>query len=214
MLSLKKYEPHKVEEMVAVYWKENEIYKKVKEKNKGKRKFYFLDGPPYPSSNVIHVGTGWNKVIKDTVLRYRRMQGFDVWDQPGYDCHGLPIELAVEKSLKFKSKKDIENYGIKKFVDKCKELALSNVEALTKQFEDLGIFMSWDSPYLTLKNDYIESGWWLVKEADKKGLLDRGLKVMHWCPRCETVLSDYEVTEYRDITDPSICIKFGLLGKD
>lgn len=214
MLSLKKYEPHKVEEMVAVYWKENEIYKKVKEKNKGKRKFYFLDGPPYPSSNVIHVGTGWNKVIKDTVLRYRRMQGFDVWDQPGYDCHGLPIELAVEKSLKFKSKKDIENYGIKKFVNKCKELALSNVEALTRQFEDLGIFMSWDSPYLTLKNDYIESGWWLVKEADKKGLLDRGLKVMHWCPRCETVLSDYEVTEYRDIADPSIFVKFPVIGKE
>ena len=214
MLSLKRYEPHKVEEIVKKYWVENDIYLKVKNWNKGRKKFYFLDGPPYPSSNVIHVGTGWNKVIKDSVLRFWRMNGYDVWDQPGYDCHGLPIELAVEKSLKFRSKKDIEDYGIQKFVENCKELALRNVKAMTEQFEDLGIFMDWNNPYLTLREDYIESGWWLVKESEKKNLLNRGLKVMHWCPRCETVLSDYEVTEYRDITDPSIYVKFPIVGKE
>jgi len=214
MLSLKKYDPHKVESIVREYWQKNNIYLKVKEKNRNRKKFYFLDGPPYPSSNVIHVGTGWNKVIKDTVLRFRRMCGYNVWDQPGYDCHGLPIEVAVEKSLNFKSKKDIENYGVARFVQKCRELALNNIKAMTQQFEDLGVFMDWENPYLTMRNEYIEAGWWLVKEAEKKGLLDRGIKVMHWCPRCETVLSDYEVTEYRDLTDPSIYVKFPVACKD
>ncbi|RLF07176.1 MAG: isoleucine--tRNA ligase, partial [Thermoprotei archaeon] len=156
MLSLKKYDPHKVESIVREYWQKNNIYLKVKEKNRNRKKFYFLDGPPYPSSNVIHVGTGWNKVIKDTVLRFRRMCGYNVWDQPGYDCHGLPIEVAVEKSLNFKSKKDIENYGVARFVQKCRELALNNIKAMTQQFEDLGVFMDWKNPYLTMRNEYIE----------------------------------------------------------
>ena len=209
-----RYEPISLEEKVMRFWEENNIYLRVKEKRKGNRKFYFLDGPPYPSSDVIHVGTGWNKVIKDVVIRFRRMQGYDVWDKPGYDCHGLPIEVAVEKMLGFKSKKDVENYGTDRFIEKCRELVYKNVSSMTARFRNLGVFMSWEDPYMTLKDEYIESGWWLVKRAYERGMLKKGVKVMHWCPRCETVLSDYEVSEYRDLEDPSIYVKFPIKGKN
>lgn len=209
---LKRYEPHKVEELVKKFWNRENVYLRLKERRG--RKFYFLDGPPYPSSDVIHVGTGWNKVIKDVVVRFRRMRGFDVWDRPGYDCHGLPIEVAAEKMLGFKTKKDIEEYGIGRFIEKCKEIVMTNVPAMTEQFKELGVFMDWDNPYMTLEDDYIESGWWLLKKAEEQGLLHRGLKVMHWCPRCETVLADYEVREYRDVEDPSIYVKLSVEGRE
>ncbi|RLE83354.1 MAG: isoleucine--tRNA ligase, partial [Thermoprotei archaeon] len=213
-MSLTKYDPKLVESKVIESWSSKNIYLKIRQKNRGKKKFYFLDGPPYPSSDVIHVGTGWNKVLKDLVIRFRRMQGYDVWDKPGYDCHGLPIEVAVEKMLGFKSKKDIEKYGRDKFVKKCRELVERNVRSMTERFKDLGVFMDWDDPYLTLRNKYIESGWWLVKKAHEKGLLKKGVKVMHWCPRCQTVLSDYEVKEYKDLEDPSIYVKFPVEGNE
>ena len=195
------------------FWEEHEIYEKLKERRRG-RKFYFLDGPPYTSSDLIHVGTGWNKVIKDAVIRYKRMRGYDVWDKPGYDCHGLPIEVAVEKALGFRTKRDIEELGVEKFIEECKKLVAKNARALTEQFRELGVFMDWSDPYMTLKDEYIESCWWLVKIAHEKGLLKRGVKVMHWCPRCQTVLADYEVSEYRDLEDPSIYVKFPVRGRE
>ncbi|MCD6368878.1 MAG: isoleucine--tRNA ligase [Thermoproteales archaeon] len=210
----KKYDPHKVEEKVKKFWRDNRIYDKLRNQLRGRPKFYFLDGPPYPSSDVIHVGTGWNKVLKDVVVRFRRMQGFNVRDQPGYDCHGLPIELAVEKKFGFHSKKDIEEYGVEKFVRECEKLALHNSSSISRQFEDLGVSLDWKNPYLTLNKDYLESAWWIVKRAHEKGLLEKGLKVLHWCPRCETVLADYEVSEYKDLEDPSIYVKFPLEGED
>jgi len=206
-IPVKRYDV-KIEEEVKEFWEKEKIYEELREKLKDKPKFYFLDGPPYPSSNVMHVGTGWNKVLKDTVIRFRRMQGYYVRDQPGFDCHGLPIEVAVEKKLGFKSKKDIENYGVDNFVNKCRELALNNVKALSEQFKELGVSMQWDNPYLTLNKEYIESAWWIVKKAHEEGLLEKGVRVLHWCPRCETVLADYEVSEYKDLTDPSIYVKF------
>jgi len=210
----KVYRPEEIEEKVKEFWKREKIYERIRELRTNSPKFYFLDGPPFPSSELIHVGTAWNKVLKDSVIRFWRMRGYNVRDQPGYDCHGLPIEVAVEKSLKFKSKKDIEKYGVENFVNKCRELVFKNISSMNRQFEDLGVSMDWDNPYLTLNNDYIESGWWLVKRAYERGLLERGLKVMHWCPRCETVLSDYEVTEYKVLRDPSIYVKFPVKDRE
>ncbi|RLE54632.1 MAG: isoleucine--tRNA ligase [Thermoprotei archaeon] len=210
----KVFEPKKFEEEVLKFWDENRIYEKLRERLRGRPKFYFLDGPPYPSSDVPHIGTCWNKILKDVVVRYRRMRGYYVHDVPGYDCHGLPIEVAVEKKLGFKSKKDIEELGVDKFIEECRKLALANAASMTKYFKDLGVSLNWDRPYLTLTNEYIEAAWWFIKKAHERGLLKRGLKVLHWCPRCETVLADYEVTEYRELEDPSIYVKFPVKGRE
>lgn len=208
-----KFDPKKYEEEILEFWDEEKVYDKIRQQLRGKEKFYFLDGPPYPSSGTPHIGTLWNKILKDSILRFKRAQGFDVHDQPGYDCHGLPIEVKVEQMFGFKSKKDIETYGIDKFVNACKDFALKNVESMTKHFKNFGVSLKWERPYLTLENYYIESAWWLVKKAEEKGLLDKGVKVVHWCPRCETTLADYEITEYRQLEDPSIYVKFPVRGE-
>ncbi len=203
----REYDPHRVEEWVKRFWEENSIYSKVK-RRKGKSYFNFLDGPPYPSSGIPHAGTAWNKVLKDAVLRYKRMNGFEVNDTPGYDCHGLPIEVAVEKKLGVKVKKEIESrIGVDRFIEECRNFALKNLRELTKWFKELGVFMDWDNPYLTLDNDYIEAAWWLIKKAHENGLLERDYRVVYWCPRCQTTLAEYEV-EYQKLEDPSIYVKF------
>ncbi len=155
----------------------------------------------------------WNKVIKDSILRFRRILGYDVYDKPGYDTHGLPIEVIMERNLGIKNKSEIvEKVGIDVFVSKCKEFALSNAEGLTKAFKNMGVFMDWKNPYLTLDDKYISKAWSVFKKADELGLLEKGVDVLHWCPRCETTLADYEVSEYRDIEDPSIYVKFKVKG--
>ncbi len=210
------YVPHDVEEAIFRYWDNIGLRKLIEDSIKSaKKKFYFLDGPPYVSAPSIHIGTAWNKVIKDSVLRYKRMQGYNVWDKPGFDCHGLPIEVQMEKQLGIKNKREIiEKIGIKEFVEKCKELALSNMEGMKEKFKDLGVEMDWNNPYLTLDPEYIESGWWLIKRAYEKGLLEEDVSVLHWCPRCETTLADYEVSEYRIMRDPSIYVLFPLIGEN
>jgi isoleucyl-tRNA synthetase len=208
-----KFNPKKYEEEVLRFWDKEGIYQSLREKTSTcSKKFYFLDGPPYPSSDVPHVGTLWNKVLKDAVIRFYRARGYGVRDQPGYDCHGLPIEVQIEKKLGFKTKKDIEEYGVEKFIEECKSFVRKNIEEMNYHFKNFGVSMDWDKPYLTMSDEYIESAWWLVKKADEKGLLDYGLKVVYWCPRCETTLADYEVTEYKEIEDPSIYVKFPLAG--
>ncbi|RLI27430.1 isoleucine--tRNA ligase, partial [Candidatus Bathyarchaeota archaeon] len=212
----KHYEPKKVEEEIFRWWKENRIYEKAKRSSEDGEKFYFLDGPPYVTSS-IHLGTAWNKVIKDSVLRYKRMRGFKVRDRPGFDMHGLPIEVMVEKSLGIRSKKEIEEHiGIDKFVEECKKFALRNLRILTKQFKNLGVWMDWENPYMTIKDEYIEAVWLVVKRAEELGLLENTLRVTHWCPRCETALAaGYEVSqEYRDVEDPSIYVKFPVEGRE
>ncbi|RLE61176.1 MAG: isoleucine--tRNA ligase [Thermoprotei archaeon] len=208
-----KFDPKKYEEEILEFWEKEKIYDKVRASLQGKPKFYFLDGPPYPSSDTPHIGTIWNKVLKDSIIRFRRAQGYDVHDQPGYDCHGLPIEVKVEQMFGFKTKKDIENYGVDNFVKACEEFALKNVKAMTEHFKNFGVSMDWEKPYLTLNRDYMESAWWLIKRADENGLLEKGVKVVHWCPRCETTLADYEITEYRELEDPSIYVKFPVKGE-
>jgi isoleucyl-tRNA synthetase len=143
------------------------------------------------------------------------MKGHNVHDQPGYDCHGLPVELMVEKSLNLTSKKDIENvFGIDRFIAECKKYSDVNIETQTRVFKDLGIWMDWDRPYVTYQDRYIESVWWTVKQAQQKKLLYKGLRVVHWCPHDETALAGYEVTdEYRIIKDYSIYVKLPIVDK-
>jgi len=143
------------------------------------------------------------------------MKGYNVRDQPGYDTHGLPIEVQVEKKLNLTSKKDIENViGIDQFISECKNYASVNIEAQTRVFKDLGLWMDCDHPYITYHDSYIESVWWTVKQAERKNLLYKGLKVVHWCPHDETALAGYEVTdEYRTIKDYSIYVKLPIVDK-
>ncbi len=192
------------EDEILRFWKEHRIYEALK-KRRGK-KYYFLDGPPY-ATGFIHTGTALNKILKDAYIRFFRMTGFDVWDQPGYDTHGLPIENKVEKKLGIKSKTDIEKLGIKKFVEECRMFATQFIEIMNSQFADLGIWMDWETPYLTLTNDYIQGAWHTFKVAYEKGLLYNGLYPVHVCPHCETAVA-YNEIEYRKDTDPSIYVKF------
>ena len=201
-----------IEKEIEKYWIQKDIIRKSLER-KGK-KFYFLDGPPYVTGS-IHIGTAWNKILKDAILRYKRMSGYSVWSIPGYDTHGLPIETAVEKILEIKNKKEIVEMGINKFNMKCKELVEKNIEVQTNQFKNLGIWMNWDKYYATYKDTYISRIWFAIKKAYEKGLLGEDRKVFYWCPRCQTVLSEHEVAlGYKEKISPSIFVKFPLVREE
>ncbi len=214
LLADRQYDPTTFEEEILKFWLEERIYERIRQMRKEGKKFYFLDGPPYPSSEEPHPGTAWNKILKDIIIRYFRSIGMNVNDRPGWDTHGLPIEVLTEKSLGIGRKNEIKEYGVSYFISKCKELAIHNLKAMTEMFKQLGVSMNWDNPYLTFENDYIESIWWSIKEIWKKGRIRLGLKVVHWCPRCETVLADYELNEYKELADPSIYVKFKVLGEE
>ena len=207
----KKFDPPALEEEVQSWWVEHDIYAKSKARNSRRPVYYFLDGPPY-CSGTIHIGTAWNKIVKDAVLRYLCMQGKNVRRQPGWDSHGLPIEVRVERELKLKSKKDIENViGVRNFIEACRKYAKDHLNTMTRQFKRLGVWMDWDDPYITFKPRYMEAGWHSLKKAHEAGLLVKDLRVVHWCPRCETALAEHEVRgEYEDREDPSIYLKFKL----
>ena len=182
------YSAPKLEKEIQEFWKSEHAYEKTKEMRKDGENFYFVDGPPYTTGS-IHLGTAMNKTVKDILIRYWRMNGYNVRDQPGFDMHGLPIEVQVEKKIGVHSKKQIiEEIGIDKFVETCQEFALGLHGTMTEAFKQLGVWMDWEKPYQTLKLDYMESGWWAVQQAYNKGLLKDSSRVVTWFPRCETAL--------------------------
>ncbi len=205
------YNHTEVEKTVANFWKEKDIYKKVKKKNAHNEPFYFCDGPPYATGS-IHPGTGWNKTIKDAVCRYQRYRGRNVRAQPGYDTHGLPIEVKVEQELKLKNKNEIEKIGIEKFVQRCKDFATRYIDIMNGQFSSLGVWMDFDDPYITYKDEYIEKSWQTLKKAFDKNLMHEGLYVLPYCYRCETTMANYEL-EYGEESDPSVYVKFKVRDK-
>ena len=209
---LDKYIPLEVEKEILDFWEENNTYENVKNKNKGKKKYYFLDGPPYTSGKV-HLGTAWNKSLKDMVLRYKRMKGLDVWDRAGYDMHGLPTEHATEKKLGLDGKEDILKYGVDKFIAECKKLCVDNMELMNKDFQRLGVWMDFNNAYQSIKNEFIDGEWWLLKKAHENKRLYRGLRTMTWCKECATALAKHEL-EYEEVTDTSIFVKFKVKGKE
>ena len=198
-----------LENKIQRFWQEQNIYDKTSKQRENKPKYSFLDGPPYCSGR-IHLGTAWNKTIKDSFLRYKSMSGYSLRRQAGWDTHGLPIEHKVEQLLEIQSKQEIEEkYGIDNFVAKCKEFAIKNKKDMTEQFKSMGIWMDWEDPYVTYDNGYMESCWWTLKKADERDLLMHDKRVITWCPQCETALANAEI-EYDEKQDPSIYVKFEL----
>ncbi len=208
------YNPKELEHRIREYWESNKIPNRLTNFNAKKRKFYLLDGPPYANADP-HVGHVKTTTIKDIWSKFKLMQGFSSWFQPGFDMHGLPIENMVEKKLGIKSKQDIEMMGVEKFIEECKRFATGNEQNWLSMYKQLGAWRGYLEPYITFKNYYIESGWWTVKQLFDKGMLVMGDKSIHWCPHCETALSGYEVSDsYADVKDPSIYVKFPLVGKE
>jgi isoleucyl-tRNA synthetase len=199
---------------VLQFWRDAEIYKAIKEREKDWPEFRFIDGPPY-TTGKIHLGTAWNKIQKDIIIQFKRMNGFRVTDTPGYDTHGLPIEVQMEKELETKTKKDIiDKIGMDTFIEKCKTFALDNMAIMNDQFRRLGCeFWNWDRPYVTLTEGYMAGAWWAIKKANERGLLFKGSRPLNTCPRCETALAKHEY-EYANRTDTSIYVKFKVIGKD
>jgi isoleucyl-tRNA synthetase len=205
----KDYRPSELEDSIRAFWAENNSYRKTREWRSSAPLFSFIDGPPYTTGSV-HVGTAWNKILKDLFLRYKIMRGFNVRDQPGYDMHGLPIEVRVEQTIGTKNKADIEVFGVEKFIEKCKSFAIDFRSKQTEEFKRLGVWMDWDNPYQTIDRSFISSVWWTIGEAYKRELVTKANRVLPWCPRCETALAEAEI-EYWDEKDPSIYVKFPLI---
>ena len=202
----KKLNLKELEENILEFWKDQDIYSLIRKKEEGKEVWRFIDGPPYTTGS-IHLGTAWNKVLKDYLIKYKRMRGFKVTDTPGYDTHGLPIEVQMEKELGIKNKQEIQEYGIDKFIKNCQEYAKKNLKIMNEQFKRLGCyFWDWENPYITFKNSYIEGIWWTLKKAWENDLLYQFYRPLNCCPRCATALAKHE-HEYKNIIDTSLFLK-------
>ena len=203
-----------MENEVAEMWKQKNIIKKNFEMNKGQRYFTFYDGPP-TANGKPHVGHIETRVMKDIIPRYKVMKGYHVDRKAGWDTHGLPVELEIEKKLGISGKEQIEEYGVEKFVKECKESVFTYVHMWEQMTNKVGFWVDMEHPYVTYHNDYIESVWWALKEMWKKGLLYEGHKVMPYCPRCGTALSSHEVAQgYKDVKDLTCIAKFKVVGED
>lgn len=209
-LEMKKSEIAKKEEEILKFWQENKIFEKSLEQTKSGKEFIFYDGPPF-ATGLPHYGHLLAGTIKDVIPRYKTMKGYHVRRRWGWDCHGLPIENLIEKELDLKSKKDIEEFGVENFNLKARESVLRYADEWKKIVPRLGRFVDMEDDYRTMDASYSETTWWIFKTLHDKGLVYEGYKSMHICPRCETTLSNFEVTQgYKDVTDISVTVKFEL----
>ncbi len=207
------YDALHIEENTLKYWKDQDIYpKKIHDKVKGKTAYYFLDGPPYTSGKV-HIGTAWNKSLKDCVLRYKWMNNFEVWDRAGYDMHGLPTEHATEKKLKLSGKEDIEKFGVEKFIEECKTLCKENMAVMNEDFTRIGSWMDYPNAYQSITQDFVEGEWWLIKKAHENNRLYEGKRTMTWCASCATAVAKHEL-EYQEVNEKSIFLKMPVEGEE
>ena len=200
------------EKEIAKFWKDEQIFEKTEEK-KGPS-YVFYDGPP-TANGKPHIGHVLTRVIKDMIPRYRTMKGYYVPRKAGWDTHGLPVELEVEKEIGIDGKEQIEAYGLEPFIGKCKE----NVWKYKGMWEDfsgtVGFWADMDNPYVTYHNDYIESEWWALKQIYDKGLMYKGFKIVPYCPRCGTPLSSHEVAQgYKDVKERSAIARMKVVGED
>ncbi len=202
------------EKEVLDFWKENDVYKKSERKNEGGEPFCFYDGPP-TANGKPHIGHVLTRTMKDIIPRYQTMKGKYVLRKAGWDTHGLPVELEVEKTLGMDGKQDIEKYGIEPFIKKCKESVWKYKSEWEKMSDRIGYWVDMENPYVTYDDNYIESEWWALKEIWKKGLLYKGHKIVPYCPRCGTALSSHEVAQgYKDVKEKSVFVKFKVKGED
>ena len=196
------------EEEILKFWEENRIFEKSVNKESSNGDFVFYDGPPF-ATGLPHYGHILASIIKDVVPRYQTMKGKRVPRRWGWDCHGLPIENLIEKDLKLKSKKDIEEYGVEKFNKAARDSVLQYADEWKKIIPRIGRWVDMENDYKTMDTNYTESVWWVFKTLYDKGLIYEGYKSMHICPRCETTLSNFEVTQnYKEIKDWSVIVKF------
>ena len=202
------------EHKVLEFWNENDIFRKSMEQRKDCPTYTFYDGPP-TANGKPHIGHVLTRVIKDMIPRYRTMKGYMVPRKAGWDTHGLPVELEVEKLLGLNGKEQIEEYGMEPFIDKCKE-SVWKYKGMWEDFSGtVGFWADMDDPYVTYHDDYIESEWWALKEIWKKGLLYKGFKIVPYCPRCGTPLSSAEVSQgYKTVKERSAVVRFKASGED
>lgn len=204
----------KREREVEAFWKKADIAKKAVDQRKDNDTFTFYDGPP-TANGKPHIGHVLTRVIKDMLPRYQSMKGKYVLRKAGWDTHGLPVEIEVEKALGLNGKEQIEKYGIEPFIKKCRE-SVWKYKGMWEQFSDVvGFWADMDHPYITYENNYIESVWWALKQIWDKGLLYKGYRVVPYCPRCGTPLSSHEVAQgYKDVTERSAMVKFKVKDED
>lgn len=202
------------EKEVVEFWKKNNIFEKSMENRKDGENYTFFDGPPTANGRP-HIGHVLTRVIKDIIPRYRTMKGYHVLRKAGWDTHGLPVELEVEKSLGISGKPQIEDYGIEDFVKKCKDSVFTYQSEWEEMSDRVGFWADMNNPYVTYHNDYIESVWWALKQIWDKKLLYKGHKIMPYCPRCGTSLSSHEVAQgYKDVKENSLIAKFRVKGME
>ena len=202
------------EKRIEKFWAENHIFEKTVEECKGRPTYTFYDGPP-TANGKPHIGHVLTRVIKDMVPRYRTMKGCEVLRKAGWDTHGLPVELEVEKKLGLDGKEQVEAYGLAPFIDECKE-SVWKYKGMWEQFSSrVGFWLDMDDPYVTYHNSYIESEWWALRQIWDKGLLYKGFKIVPYCPRCGTPLSSHEVAQgYKTVKERSAVVRFRVVGED
>ena len=203
-----------LEKEIANLWTARNVIKKNFDMNQDGEYFTFYDGPPTANGRP-HVGHVLTRVMKDIIPRYKVMKGYKVIRKAGWDTHGLPVELEIEKKLGISGKEQIEEYGVEKFVKECKESVFTYVSMWEKMTNQIGYWVDMENPYVTYHNPYIESVWWALKQMWDKGLLYEGHKVMPYCPRCGTALSSHEVAQgYKDVKDLTCIAKFKVVGEE
>ncbi len=202
------------EREVLKFWKNNKIFEKTIEERKNGKTYTFYDGPP-TANGKPHIGHVLTRVIKDIIPRYRTMKGYNVLRKAGWDTHGLPVELEVEKKLGLDGKEQIEEYGLEPFIHECKE-SVWKYKGMWEDFSGtVGYWADMENPYVTYENDFIESEWWALKQIWEKGLLYKGFKIVPYCPRCGTPLSSHEVAQgYKDVKEKSVIAKFKVKGTE
>jgi len=203
-----------IENDILKLWKEKDIIQKNFDLNEGEESFTFYDGPP-TANGKPHIGHVLTRVMKDIIPRYKVMKGYKVPRKAGWDTHGLPVELEVEKRLGINGKPGIEAFGVEKFVTECKNSVFSYVSMWEEMSERVGYWIDMENPYVTYHNDYMESVWWALKQMWDKDLVYKGHKIMPYCPRCGTSLSSHEVAQgYKDVKETSVYVKFKVKGEE
>jgi isoleucyl-tRNA synthetase len=210
----RKYDPPALEDRIAKFWQEHRCFERSVEIRRGSKPYVFLEGPP-TANGLPGVHSVLARVYKDVVCRHRTMTGHLVERKGGWDTHGLPVELEVERELGLESKKEIEEYGIERFNNKCRDSVFRYEKEWRRATVRMGFWIDMENPYITLDPDYMESVWWSLKQLWDAELIKKGIKVVPYCPRCGTTLSSHEVAQgYRDAEDPSITIRFKLKDRD
>ncbi len=204
----------KLEEEVLRFWKDNDVFRRSVSERAGQKGYTFYEGPPTANGRpgIHHV---MSRTLKDLVCRYHTMKGMQVHRKAGWDTHGLPVEIEVEKALGFKHKEDIVRYGVSKFNEECRKSVWKYKQEWERMTDRMGYWVDLASPYVTFENDYIESVWWSLKRYFDEGLIYKGYKIQPYCPRCETPLSSHEVSlGYENVSDPSVYVKVPVKGEE